>query len=200
MKATLLGTALALLSFNLSAFGVTVDQRQFKGENVYAYFYQLEGCNSISVSVSAFSNMLKIEPGTPEFKKEARVTYYNYDLCAGQLVTYAEGSSLDANFQLDNGLNSAVVQGIFTITDRAGNTKTAQVNLTLTGSGDIYRGPSNFQSNEAGQLKVINSFGAYRVANTSGSVNIDGQNVIANIAGSAYLQISNDGKLVLTKG
>jgi hypothetical protein len=197
MKTAIFGAALTLISLTLPAVGATTEKYQFRGQNASASFYQYDYCNSTYVSVYAFDNVSKTAPGAPTSQKEANVYYSNYNYCTGQ-GSYVYGSSTNATFTTSQ-LNSASLSGTFTLTDYSGNTKTADVNLSWTGSGDTYRGNSHSHNQGPGYSSNYRSVGGYREAQVSGNVTIDGTNVITNLSSYGYLSSSNSGSLSITK-
>lgn len=188
-----------MVSLSLPALAATTDQYQFKGENASASFYQYDGCSSTSVYVYAFDNITKSEPGAPTSQKEANLYYSNYNYCNGT-GSSGYGSSQSATFTINNSLKSATLKGTFTVTDySSGNTKTADVDLTWTGTGDTYRGNYHSHSQGPGYTSNYRSAGAYRDAEVSGSVTLDNTNLIANLSSSGSLGSSNSGSLYITR-
>jgi hypothetical protein len=199
MKTAIFGAALTLVSLSLPALAATTDQYQFKGENASASFYQYDGCSSTYVNVYAFENVTKSAPGAPTSQKEAYFFYSNYNYCNGT-GSYGSSSSQNVTFTSNNSLNSATLKGTFTVTDyRSGNTKTADVDLTWTGTGDTYRGNYHSHSQGPGYSSNYRSIGGYREAEVSGNVTLDGVNLIANLSSDAYLSSSNNGSLSITR-
>jgi hypothetical protein len=198
MKTAIIAS-LALLSLSAPTLAATTDQYQYKGESAYASFYQYDGCNSSSVDVYAFDNISKTAPGAPTSQKEAYLYYSNYNYCTGQ-GSGGYGSVKNPTFTSSNTLKSATLSGNFTLTDyNTGNTKTAEVALEWTGDGDTYRG--NYQSNfqGPGYFSRSRSVGSYRDAKVSGSVTVDGKNLITNLSSYANLSSSNSGYLNITR-
>jgi hypothetical protein len=195
---TAIGAALTVLSLTLPALAATTEQYQFKGQNASASFYQYDDCNSTYVDVYAFDNLTKSAPGAPTSHKEAYLYYSNYNYCNGT-GSSGYGSSANASFTTSQ-LNSANLNGTFTVTDYlSGNTKTVDVNLTWTGTGDTYRGNYHGHSQGPGYRSNYRSVGASRDAEVSGNVTSNGVNLIANLSSYGSLSSSNSGSLSITK-
>lgn len=199
MKKAITGAVLSVLSLSLPAIAATTQKFQFKGENAYATFYQYDSCSSTSVYVDAYTSITKDGPGAPTSQMGANLYYYNYNYCTG---TYSSGygSSPNATFKIDNNLNSATLNGTFTVTDYpSGTNKTADVALTWTGA-DSYQsnGKSNYTYQTPTSITRYRSNGASRDAQVSGSVTLDGTNLIANLLGYGYLSSSKNGTLERT--
>lgn len=193
MKTAITGAVLTVLSLSLPVVAANVNKSQFKGENAYATFYQYDGCNSTSVSVSAFTNITKSAPGAPTDQMGAYLYYDNYNYCTGTYSS-SSGESPNATFTIDNQLKSASLKGTFALYDYySGTTKTANVNLTWTGTGDLFRNRSSYTYQTPTSLTRYRSNGENRDAAVSGSVTVDGTNVITNLSSYGSLYSSSNG-------
>lgn len=198
MKTVIAGAILTVLSLSIPVVAATTTKYQFKGQNAYANFYQYDECSSTSVSVSAFTSRSKVGPGAPAAQMGADLSYDSYNYCTGT-YSYGYGSSPNANFTIDNQLDSATLNGTFTVYDYASDTtKTASVALTWTGVGDTFRGSSHSRYQGPGYTSNYRSVGSSRDAQVSGSVTVDGINLIANLSGYGSLNSSNSGTLERT--
>lgn len=200
MKKAITGAVLTVLSLSLPAIAATTEKYQVKGENAFAYFSQSDSCNSTSVSVSAYSNITKDGPGAPTSQMTAYLDYYNYNFCTGTL-SYVSGSSPNATFKFDNNLSSASLNGTFTVYDSSsGTNKTANVALTWTGT-DNYdtNGKSTNTYQTPTSITRYRSSGAFRDAQVSGSVTLDGTNLIANLSSYGSLYSSKNATLERTR-
>ncbi len=113
--------------------------------------------------------------------------HYNYNYYNG---TYSSGygSSPNANFTADNQLNSATLKGTFTLYDyQSQTTETAQVDLTWMGVGDKSSGKYSYTYQAPTSLSRYRSIGESRDAQVSGSVTLDGTNIIANLSSDGAL-------------
>jgi len=206
MKRAMIGATLAVLSLSLSlpAMAATKQQYQVKGQSAGAGFYQSDsdGCNSINVSVWTGDNVSRNAPGAPTSQKYAEIYYSNYNFCTGT-GSYGYGSSSDATFTT-NQLNSANLKGTFTVNEFSASgtsdaTKTVNVNLTWTGAGDTYRGNSHSHFQGANYISNSRYVGAYREAQVSGAVTMDGKNLITNLSSYGSLNSSNSGSMEIIK-
>jgi hypothetical protein len=203
---TAIVASLTLLSLTAPALAVTTEQYQFKGESASASFSQYDGCNSTYVNVYAFDNVTKNAPGAPTSQKEVYLYYSNYNYCTG-IESYGSGASKNPSFTISNSLQSASLNGSFTVTDylsgptvkRAPITKTVDVALTWTGAADIYRGNNHSHNQGPGYISNFRSVGAYRDAKVAGTLTLDGTDLIANLSSYASLSSSNSGSLSITK-
>lgn len=198
MKAKFFVAALAVLSLTTPALAASNEKYQFKGEGAFASFSQSDGCNSTYVDVSAYDSISKSAPGAPDAQKEAFLSYSNYNYCTGT-GSYGYGSLVNPSFTISNSLKSAALKGTFTITDESGKSKTIEVDLTWTGTGDTYRGNYHSHYQAAGYTYHSRSVGANRDAQVLGSVNLDGKNIIENLPAYAQLNSSNNGSLTITR-
>ncbi|MBW4575315.1 MAG: hypothetical protein KME08_08525 [Aphanothece sp. CMT-3BRIN-NPC111] len=202
MKRAIFGATLAVLSLSLPAMAATSYKYQVKGQSANAGFYQYDECNSNSVYVYAGDNVTRNAPGAPTSQKYAEIYYSNYNFCTG-VGSYSYGSSSDATFTT-NQLNSANLKGTFTVNEylpdgSSGTTKTVNVDLTWTGTGDTYRGNSHSHFQGSGYISNSRYIGAYRDSQVSGSVTADGKNLIANLSSYGSLSTSNSGSLEIIK-
>jgi hypothetical protein len=198
-SATVIATALTLLSLTtVPALAATSTKYQFKGQNASANFYQSDDCNYSSVSVNGFDNVTKSGPGAPVSQTGAYLYYSSYNFCTGAQF-YGSGFSENIPFT-SNKLNSATLNGTFTVYDYySGTSKTATVNLTWTGTGDTYRGKSQSRYQGPGYTSIYRSSGSSRDAEVTGTVTLDGANLIANLTSSGSLSTSSNGDLYIIK-
>lgn len=193
MKAAIAGAVLTVLSISLPVVAATTTRYQFKGQNAYASFYQYDECNSKYISVSAFTSRTKDGPGTPTAQMGVDLYISNYNFCTGDSSS-GYGSSPNANFTIDNQLNSATLTGTFPVTDySSGTTKTVDVNLTWTGTGSSTKGRNNSFSQTPTSIWRYRSNGEYRDAQITGSITLDNSNLITNTNSYATLSSSTYG-------
>src|SRR4028119_1128938 len=193
MKKVMVGAVLMALSFGLPAVAATSNQFQVKGQTADAYFYQSDECNYTSVGVFASDNVSKSGPGAPTAQKGAYIYYSNYNFCKGE-GSYGDGFAPNATFTSDNSLNSAKVNGTFTLNDySSGTTKTVDVALTWAGGGDTFRGNSHSHYQGPRFTSNYRYVGAYRQAQVSGNITLDGKNLISGLSSYGSLNSSNSG-------
>ncbi len=193
-----LGTALVALSMGLPAMAATTSKYQVKGENAYADFYQSDECNYTGVNVFVANSVTKTS-GAPTTQKEAYLSYWKYNFCTG-VSSSGYGSSNDFTSTLSKQLDSANLTGTFTITDYStGTTKNADVNINWTGTGDVSRGNSHYRYQNAGYSSNYRSVGSSRQANVSGSVTVDGTNILAGLTGYGNLNSSTNASLEIIR-
>ncbi len=199
MNKTIAGVVLTILSLSLPAVASTTNKFQVKGQTANAYFYQSDDCNYTSVGVFASDNVTKNSPGAPTSQKGAYLYYSNYNFCNGE-SSYGDGFSPNVTFSSNNSLNSATLNGAIAINDySSGTTKTVDVALTWTGTGDTYRGNSHSHNQGPGFTSNYRYVGSYRDAQVSGSVTLDGKNLIANLTSYASLNSSNSGSIEIVR-
>ena len=199
MKKAMVGAVLAVLTLSLPAFANTTNKFQVKGQTADASFYQSDECNYTSVGIFASDNVSKSSSGTSTSQKGAYVHYSNYNFCTGQ-GSYADGFAPDVTFTSDNSLRSATLNGTVTVNDySSGSTKTVNLALTWTGTGDTFRG--NSHSHQQGPRFTSNYryVGAYRQAQVSGSVTLDGKNLISGLSSYASLNSTNSGSVEIVR-
>ncbi len=193
MKTAIAGAVLTVLSVSLPVVAATTFKYQFKGQNAFASFYQYDECTSQSVYVTAFTNRTKDGPGAPTQQMGADVSYSNYNFCTG---TYSSGfgSSPNAEFTIDNQLNSATLTGTFVATEYESNTpKTVEVNVTWTGTDFSSKGRNTNVYQTPNSIITYRSNGEFREAKVSGSVIVDGTNLTANTSSYGSLNSSTNG-------
>lgn len=195
MKTAIAGAVLTVLSVSLPVVAASTTRYQFKGQNASASFSQYDECNWKSVYVSAFTSRTKYEPGSPTQQMGADVSYSNYNFCTGE-SSYGYGSSPNAKFTIDNQLNSATLIGTFAVNDYPSDTaKTVEVNVTWTGTGFASKGKSSYVYQTPTSVITQRSNGEFREAQVSGSVILDGTNLIANTSSYGSLNSSTNGTL-----
>ncbi|HAX88884.1 MAG TPA: hypothetical protein DCY91_22135 [Cyanobacteria bacterium UBA11370] len=200
MNRAIVGATLTVLAFSLPAVAVTTNKFMVKGQTAYADFYQQnDECTYSSVGIFASDNVSKSGPGAPTPQKGANVYYSTYNWCTGE-GSYSDGFASDVTFTSDNGLKSATLNGTVTLTDySSGATKTVNVALTWTGTGDTYRGNSHSRYQGPGFASSYRYNGSYRDAQVSGSVTMDGKNLISNLSSYASLSSSNSGSVEIIR-
>ena len=193
------GAALMVLSFGIPAVAATSNQFQVKGQTADAHFYQSDDCNYTSIGVFASDNVSKSGAGAPTAQKGAYIYYSNYNFCNGQ-GSYGDGFAQNVTFTSDNSLKSATLKGTFTLNDySSGATKTADVALTWTGTGDTFRGNSHSHSHGPKFTSNYRYVGSYRQADVSGNVTLDGKNVISGLSSYGSLNSTNSGSVEVVR-
>lgn len=199
MKKVIAGAVLSVLSLSLPAMATTTDRYQLKGEGASASFDRYDNCNSTSVYVSAYNNITKNSPGAPNSQMGADLYYYSYNWCT-ETYSSGYGSSPNANFIIDNQLNSATLRATFAVYDYPSQTtKTAVVDLTWTGVGEKSSGKSNSTYQTPTVLNRSRYNGESRDAQVAGTVTLDGTNLIANLSSYGSLSSYKNGELVRTR-
>ncbi|BAZ49409.1 hypothetical protein NIES4103_20210 [Nostoc sp. NIES-4103] len=197
--ATLMVTSLAVLSLTTVPALAAAQKYQVNGDNAYASFYQFDDCSSTYVDVSAFNNLTKSAPGAPTSQEGAYLSYSTYNYCNGT-YSYGYGFSDTADVTISNSLQSASLTGTFTLYDYyLGTSQTAEVNLTWAGTGNTYRSNSVSRYQGPGYLSNYRSRSTSRDATVTGSVTINGTNVISGLSSYASISSSNSGSLNIYK-
>jgi hypothetical protein len=197
--ATVIGTALTLLSLTTVPALAANYKYQVNGENASVSFYKYDDCSYTDAYVSAFDNLIKSAPGAPTSSQGAYVSYSTYNYCNG---TYSSGYGFSdtANITISNSLQSASLTGTFTLYDYySGTSQTAYVDLSWAGTGNTYRSNSSSHYQAPGYLSNYRSKNTSRDASATGSLTINGTNVIAGLSSYAYLSSSNSGSLTISK-
>jgi hypothetical protein len=204
MKRAISGALLTVLSFSLPAMAATSENFQFKGQSASASFYQSDECSSTGVSVWAADSVSRSAPGAPTSEKAANVSYWNSNWCTGK-YSYGYGYAPNVTFTANNQLSSASLKGTFKVDEYSSEnpesttSKTVDVALNWTGTGEISRGMSHSRYQWMGGMSNYRSVGSYRTADVSGSVTMDGKNLIANLSGFGDLNSSSSGSVQITK-
>lgn len=205
MNRAIVGATLTVLSLSLPAMAGTTNKYTFKGQSASASFYQQnDDCSASSVYVWAADNVSRSAPGAPSAQKEAQVYYSNSNWCTGQ-YSYGYGSAPDATFTSNNSLKSAALNGTFTVYEYSSDnpesevSKTVNVALAWTGTGDTFRGNSHSLYQWMGGMSRSRYNGSYRDAQVSGNVSLDGKNLISNLASYASLYSTNSGSMEIVK-
>lgn len=201
MKGKTLGltSALAILTFAVPALAASNTKSQFRGEYAYASFDQYDDCSYLSVSVNAFDNVTKSGPGAPTPQKEAYFYYSSYNYCTGQYFS-SYGSVTNPSFNVQGKGKSASLNTTIPLYDYyTGTSKTAYVNLNWTSTGETYRGRYNSQSQGPGYMFRYRSNGSWSDAQISGSITIDGIDVISGLSSYASIGSSNSGNMEMIK-
>jgi hypothetical protein len=200
MKKAIAGAVLSVLSLSLPALAANVERYQVKGQSASAYFSKYDNCGYSSVSVDAFTNRTKEEQGAPTEQMGAYLYYYNNNYCTG---TYSSGYgySPNANFTINNNLNSASLTGTFSVYDySSGTTKTVDVKVNWTGTDDYSSNSKSSDTYQTPDFLVRSSYkGDSRSAQVSGSAILDGIDLIANTSySSGTLRSIKSGSYVRT--
>jgi hypothetical protein len=199
VKKLIIGAALTLVSLSIPVLAATTEKYKVKGESASAYFYQSDDCNSTFVGISAYNDIAKDAPGAPTSQKQASAYYSNYNYCTGG-GSFAYGSVTDPNFTMSNSLRSATLNSTITVYDsNSGTSKNLDVALTWTGTGDTYRGHNSSHYQGPGYTSNYRYAGSYRDAEVSGSVTLDGTNIITNLSNDATLGSYNNGSVTITR-
>lgn len=196
---TVIGTALAVLSLTTAPALAAASKYQVNGQNAYASFYKYDDCSYTDVYVSAFDNLTKTAPGAPTSQTGAYLSYNTYDYCNGS-YSYGYGFSDTANVTISNSGQSASLTGTFTLYDYyLGTSKTADVNLAWTGTGNTYRSNSHSHYQGPGYLSNYRSKSTSRDAEVTGSITVNGTNIISGLSYYASISSSNSGSLNIYK-
>lgn len=198
MKKAIAGTVLTVLTLSLPAMAAVTNKYQFKGNNAYANFYTYDECGYSGVYVSVYNSITKDGPGAPTSQAQANLDYYSYNYCTG-VYSSGSGSIQNPNFTIDNQLDSATLKGTFTVYDYSSSTtKTADVDVTWTGLDSSSKGKSTYIYQTPTSITRYRSTGEYRDAKVSGTVTLDGINLIANSSSYGSLSSSTNGTLERT--
>ncbi|WP_341527999.1 hypothetical protein WKK05_01170 [Nostoc sp. UHCC 0302] len=198
--ATAIGAALAVLSLTTVPALAAAQKYTVKGENASASFYQYDdNCSYTNVYVSAFNNITKSTPSAPTSQQGSYLSYDSYNYCTGA-YSYGSGFSDTPTFTIANSLQSATLNGTYTVFDYySGTSKTAVVDLTWTSTGNTYRGNSHSHYQRPGYISNYRTKSTSSEAQVTGSITIDGTNIIANLPSYGFLSSSNDGSLTVYK-
>ncbi len=139
---------------------------RFHGSSAFAFFDNLSGCIDTSVSVDGFQNTVN-----KQTTSGADIFIDQFNICTSTELLAAEGSTLNANFQVGKKLVSASLNTTISVTDFvSGNTFDVSVNLTWTSTSAIAHEISSFHFHTKGFTENAHFNADFRDANASGTV------------------------------
>lgn len=150
-----------------AASGTTTVFR-FHGLSAFAFFDNLssDGCTETTVSVDGFQDTVN-----QQTTSGADIFIEQFNNCTSTELLAAEGSTLNANFQIGKKLVSASLNTTISVTDFvSGNTFDVSVNLTWTSTSAIAHEISSFHFHTKGFTENFHVNADFRDANASGTV------------------------------
>ncbi len=164
---------LSLVAFSFStsaprahaASGTTTVIR-FHGLSAFAFFDNVSGCIDTSVSVDGFQNTINKQTASG-----ADIFIDQFDNCTGTELLAAEGSTLNANFQIDKKFLSASLDTTISVTDfLSGSTFDVSVNLTWMSTSAIAHESQTFHFHSKAFTENAHINADFRDAVASGTV------------------------------
>lgn len=197
--ALMLFAAAVLLALPSAALGA--ETYHFRGKTASASFYDFDpvSCTSTSVWVNVYENRYKAGPGPATGSSWFDVSIYSWNSCTYQEVCAYGGAPLaDDALQFGGNLASATLNTTVQLSDCfTGEPENASVALTWTGDGDLVSTKSHSSYHYPGYRYMSQSQGQYRYSVVSGSVTVDGVNVIEGASSYGSLSSSNGGTVFI---
>lgn len=194
MKNLLLSTV-ALLGLSTAAQAASnVQVSQFRGLGASAGFqFASDSCQETSVYFGANKDSTKVTAGAPVTADVGFVSVYSYNSCTGQ---YSGGFG-QGTVTIGGNAAKLTVKGSVELLDYTANTtKTALMNVTFTATNtNTYRGMSTYSFSSPYGSGHQRYNGSSSDAGVTGSIIVDGVNVIANTPSYFYGSVytSNSG-------
>jgi hypothetical protein len=197
--ALILFAAAVALTLPSAAFGA--DTYHFRGKTASASFYDFDpgSCTSTSVWLNAYENRYKSEPGPATGTAWADISIYAWNDCTYQEVCAYGGVQLsNGALQFGGNLSSATLNTTVELADCfTGAPLSASISLTWTGEGELSSSRSNSSYHYPGYRYTSHSQGQYRYTVASGSVTVNGVNVIEGASSYSSLNSTNGGTVVI---
>jgi hypothetical protein len=182
---TLAFATLAFLTLSAGATRADAVQKSvfnFRGLTGQAAWGSFDGCQLTQVTVLATENVAHSTGSGPTTTDDVAVFYFVVNFCTGE---FRVGSGVGSG-TISGSLSALSIQATVPITEQTQNgvtTTTATVDVTLTATGDVTRSVDNFHNVDGGNLVVqVRSVGARTAAIPSGSVIVDGVDLVSGVA------------------
>jgi hypothetical protein len=193
----------AIVALSLPAAALAADAYHFRGKNAWAdfYSYDVASCTGTSVWVSAYESRYKSGPGPGTETAWADISIYSWNDCTyEQTCAYGNVQLANGAFQVSGHLASATLNTTVELFDcSTGLPETVPVAITWTGEGEVSSAKSHNSYHYPGYRYTSRSQGQSRYAPASGSVTVDGVNLIAGAEGYGSLSSSTNGSVLVQK-
>jgi hypothetical protein len=192
--------ALALATFSQHSSASAGDNLKFSGNFADAGFSMVDGCVVTNVGVFANKGKFQSPPGPGSSGAFADMYIDQYDICTGAQYILAFGGTPLSNdaFQIDRGLNSAVLNATILVFDNVSGAEiSVSVNLEWVGIGPLSRGTFHSHSKSPGCVINERFSGSSRFAEATGSVSDGVTNFTPNPSGDGHLNSTKSGTLFI---
>jgi hypothetical protein len=192
--------ALALATFSQYSSASAGDNFKFSGNFADAGFSTADGCVVTNVGVFANKGKFQSPPGPGSSGAFADMYIDQYDSCTGAQYILAFGGTPLSNdaFQIDRGLNSAVLNATILVFDNVSGTEiSVSVNLEWVGIGALNKGTFHSHSKSPGCVINERFSGSSRFAEATGSVSDGVTNFTLNPSGDGHLNSTKSGTLFI---
>lgn len=171
-------------TFNVMAAAPQIDKMQYKGESVYTYFSEyiphMSYCGVyLYGNVWAAKNVTHDVPGAPVKSNEGNVGLWFYDSCYWWSYYGGNAYIQDLSFNIRSP-KEATLSGYADIDLGYYGTVRVALDLSFVGTGDVYRGMYTERSQYGNTTYRYRSNGSSSEASVTGSLMMDGTNLIAN--------------------
>jgi hypothetical protein len=185
------------------ATATTTSHVRFKDLGADATFRRSDAtfCIETEVVVLGGERTAKELPGKPQTGPLAIVQVSQFDFCTGELLRAIFASAEDATFQAEPAkLTAASLQATIPGFDFVHDTDVqVEVDLAWTGTGELGSVASTFRSKQPGSFINQQFKGTVRPAAASGTVTVEGENLIPNTAESAEIFRTKFGQLDIVR-
>lgn len=182
---------------------LAADVYHFRGKTASASFYTFDAASCIrtSVALNVYESRIKSAPGAGTETAWADVIIYHWNNCTSEESCSYGGANLsDGDFQVRGNLASATLNTEIELFDCfTGVPQTVPFAITWTGVGEVESGRSHSSYHYPGYRYTSHSDGQSRYAAVSGSITIDGVNLIAGAESNGSLTSSRSGSVTIQK-
>ena len=166
----------------------------FRGLTGQASWFDFAGCVLTSVQVLANENVSHTEATHPVTTDDVAVFYTIFNVCTGD---FRNGSGSGTG-TINGSLQGVTIQATLPVNDVTVGQLTAVINVTLTPTGDVTRGVNNFHFTGPTQVIQVRSVGATTAAVPSGTVLLEGVDLVAGLSpGTGAISDTNGGTITI---
>jgi hypothetical protein len=139
------------------------------------------GCVETFVYALGAQQTVKEGPGKPATGPLAAVQVFEYNNCTGETLRAISGQTGDATFEAGQRLTEAHLQATISGFDFTNEVEVqVVVDLVWTGAGELGSRTDRFRLKLPGLTVSESQKGTFRLAQVSGTVTVDGENVATN--------------------
>ncbi len=168
---------------------------QTRGLTAYGSDYGWTGCGYSGSYVYANQSVNHSAGGAPTTSSDAWVYYYSYDWCAG---SFEGGYGYGTGVNLAGNANQMTVSGTFAGWDWYLGSTSFTLNLTFTSTGSSYRGESTSSFTSPFGMMHSRQIGTSSQATVSGSLVVNGTDVLATNGAYSYAEITDSNSGTVT--
>jgi hypothetical protein len=198
LLAVMLTAVLAVTALPQGA--AATDIVRFRGQSAFAFFESVDGsgCIVTTVAVGGYLTQTRQDAASTD-TSNAYVYLERYDTCTGTTLLFAEGLPTPAQIAIDNHLTSGSIAATIDAYDHvSGVTKSVDVDVAWTGTGDLVDATDRYKENGPGYKVIFSSKGAGRDATATGSVSEGTTEYIQGSSTFARLNESKGGQVVIS--